>query len=324
MEILFFKYFFSFIISFSLSYFIIFSKTANNFFTQYNKTKSHHLIKKKIPRFGSISIFFTLILNIIFLSDSPNLDISLLVIIAITPFFLIGILEDFTNNISPYLRLLFSFFPGFYIFFFGYFLNNSGISFFDFFLNNFFILIIVTVLYTATLSHAFNIIDGLNGLASGIGIIMFLGISIISYSENDYFIFNFSNIMIFILLGFFVLNWPFGKIFLGDSGSYLIGSTIAIISLIFINRNPEYNLLLLLPLLSYPFIEISYITIRRLINGKHIFKSDQNHIHHIVYFYFIKKNYLNNKNLINSLSSLVILIIYTLFVLIYLYFLLKF
>ena len=89
-----------------------------------------------------------------------------------------------------------------------------------------------TVFALVGLSNAINIIDGFNGLASGVSIMILLAITYVANNVGDFLVRDLSIMTIFALLGFFILNFPFGKIFLGDGGAYFIGFWIGVLTLV--------------------------------------------------------------------------------------------
>ena len=82
---------------------------------------------------------------------------------------------------------------------------------------------IFTVFAVTGITNAINIIDGFNGLASGVSLYIFFFLAAIALQVGDADVAELSIIMATALLGFMLLNFPFGKIFLGDSGAYFIG-----------------------------------------------------------------------------------------------------
>jgi len=87
--------------------------------------------------------------------------------------------------------------------------------------------VIFTLFAVGGVVNAINIIDGFNGIVSGFSGFMLLAIAFVSFQLEDVFLFNASLAMLGALLGFLFWNYPRGKIFLGDGGSYLIGFWLA-------------------------------------------------------------------------------------------------
>ena len=109
---------------------------------------------------------------------------------------------------------------------------------------------------------------------------------------------------------FFFINFFIGKIFLGDTGSYLSGILI-IFSSIYVYNNYDFSLSFLLSLFSYQICELINSFARRIFNSKDPFKSDNNHLHNFLYIYLSK---FNKSNLFtNSLNGLILLILFPLF-----------
>ena len=109
------------------------------------------------------------------------------------------------------------------------------------------------------------------------------------------------NLIIIILLSFLLFNFPKAKMFLGDSGSYLFGSMIALNIIISNNFNSNISAFFYCILLFYIFFEVFFSFFRKLLQKKSPFLPDQNHFHMLMYKYLQKKSTsLNN----NSLTSL--------------------
>jgi len=129
---------------------------------------------------------------------------------------------------------------------------------------------------------AFGLIDGLDGLSSGIASIYFLTIGVIAMLLNN------SNgldiILTFIMLGstlgFLVHNFNPAKIFMGDSGSMFLGYIIAVIALLGFKNITLTSFLVPMLLLAIPIMDTLFAILRRLINHKPLGEPDKNHLHH--------------------------------------------
>ena len=89
--------------------------------------------------------------------------------------------------------------------------------------------------------NAFNLIDGLNGLASFVGISTAITLSYIAFEINQVDVMRFLFIFSACILGFTVLNFPVGKIFLGDAGAYLIGHLLVWTAIILVNHSSDVS-----------------------------------------------------------------------------------
>jgi UDP-N-acetylmuramyl pentapeptide phosphotransferase/UDP-N-acetylglucosamine-1-phosphate transferase len=150
--------------------------------------------------------------------------------------------------------------------------------------------IIITYILFMALINSFNLIDGIDGLSSGIGILtsIFFGIMFLMGNHMAYAVMSF--ILASSLLAFFYYN-VFSKkykIFLGDTGSMLIGLILAIFAVRFLNFE-SYNLFfsktqaapaVLLCVLIVPIFDTARVFILRILRGKSPFEADRTHIHH--------------------------------------------
>lgn len=130
------------------------------------------------------------------------------------------------------------------------------------------------VLWLVALTNAFNIIDGIDGLASGIAILTSLGLAL----EGE----SFALLITGASLGFFILNYPPAKIFLGDAGAYLLGFLIGSLSLGFLKEINFPSVIKLFFMVSFPLIDITWAVLRRWIKGQPAMVGDDKHIHHLL------------------------------------------
>jgi UDP-N-acetylmuramyl pentapeptide phosphotransferase/UDP-N-acetylglucosamine-1-phosphate transferase len=138
-------------------------------------------------------------------------------------------------------------------------------------------------------ANSINIIDGFHGL-SGFTVLVILGaIGSIAYQVNDLFIYQLCCLVAVCVAGFLVVNYPLGKIFLGDGGAYLLGFILGWVALLLSERNAEVSPWAGLLACGYPIIEVIYSMYRRkrkkLVTGH----PDLLHLHSLVKFRFIRK-----------------------------------
>ena len=215
--------------------------------------------------------------------------------------FLIGFLDDIKIKVSPSKRLLLMII---FLFFSIYLLPieifNVDIPFLANFLQiNIFSSIFVLLCFLFIINGA-NLIDGFNGLLT-INLIIINIILLylnISSGNNEFSIFLIAQIII--LLSFLLFNFPNAKIFLGDSGSYVMGSLVALNSIITNNLNPNYSSFFFFFLLFYLFFEVLFSFLRKAFQKKSPIHPDSNHLHMLVYrkistvFGKEKSNYINS------------------------------
>jgi UDP-GlcNAc:undecaprenyl-phosphate/decaprenyl-phosphate GlcNAc-1-phosphate transferase len=138
-----------------------------------------------------------------------------------------------------------------------------------------------TIFAIVGLINAFNIIDGMNGLASGLGITIALSLGALSFLAGDKEILHLAMLLAGTLSGFIILNL-LGKIFMGDSGSYLTGFLVAVLSIMLAIRNPEISPFVLLLFVLVPIFDTLFAVWRRMKLKRNPFKADKRHLHHIL------------------------------------------
>ena len=245
-----------------------------------NHRKKH---KEPTPMIGGLVIYVSIILSTLIFNypDKLNFIIFLSSII-----FLIGFLDD-VINLSVTIRLIIQFvasliiiiYNDLYIVDLGYF-TNTGIFYIGFFS------IIFTIFSVISLTNSFNFIDGLDGLAGGLTLISL--ISIIIFQFFGYGIKDFEIILVLFLLSliYWIINMsltPFKRIFLGDSGSLLLGFLVSWLLIYFTHTNSRtFHPVLTIWCVSIPVFDTVSVVFRRLILKKNIFLPDLLHIHHLL------------------------------------------
>ncbi len=256
-----------------------------------NSKRPQNIHVNNTPRMGGLSLYITFcILAIISYLHTENYkNVFILLIIISTPVFLFGFLEDITQSISPSLRLIGSVLSSLlFILIFQNFVSKIGISIIDELLSFKLIGFMFTVFCITYLTQSFNIIDGLNGLSLITCILSLSTISLIAQLQDDFEILNVSISLISILVGILMYNFPYSKIFLGDSGAYLIGLILSAILIIFVNNNKTISPFVIAQIIIYPSYELLRSTIRRFFFDKtDISQPDLKHLHSIFYLHFL-------------------------------------
>ena len=140
-----------------------------------------------------------------------------------------------------------------------------------------------TLFAVAGVSHGLNIIDGLNGLSGVTALIAAIGLALVAWAVGDTFLFAAACIVAASIGGFLVVNYPSGRIFLGDGGAYLVGLLLAEISVLLVHRNSEVSPWFPLILLAYPIWETLFSMYRRKRRGQSTGRADALHLHSLVY-----------------------------------------
>jgi UDP-N-acetylmuramyl pentapeptide phosphotransferase/UDP-N-acetylglucosamine-1-phosphate transferase len=164
-----------------------------------------------------------------------------------------------------------------------------------------------TVFAVTGVANAINVIDGLNGLSSANALAASVGLAIVAYIAGDSLVFPTACVLAGAVAGFLAVNFPSGRIFLGDGGAYFIGLVLALLSVVLVQRNVEISAWFPLVLLWYPIWETLYSMYRRKLRGRSSGSADALHLHSLVYRRIVRwKGTANATDRIarNSLASL--------------------
>lgn len=236
------------------------------------------------PRVGGLALLCGVMVGAISLPDTTR-HMAWLIFLAASPAFTAGLIEDITKRVGVKSRLLATIFAGLiFSILSGYYITRVGIPVIDLF----FVFWLPSVMFTAIaiggIANAINIIDGVNGLASGTSIIILTAFAIVAWQVDDFQIVGVSLVSIGALTGFFLLNFPRGRIFLGDAGAYATGFVLAVIAVCLPERNSEISPLFGLLALSYPVTETLVSIHRRMVReGSNPGKPDRLHLHSLFY-----------------------------------------
>lgn len=262
-----------------------------------------------VPRVGGIAIIVGLVVSLALLTNvSTSLFVSL--IIAATPVFLAGILEDLTGSVSAKLRLIASLISGcLFCWITGYQITSVGIQAFSFMLAMPLVSFVLTSLAVGAMVNALNIVDGLNGLASTTTIFMVASFGALSTRFGDPELQVICFLIVSVNLGFLIWNFPFGKIFLGDGGAYFLGAMAAGIAVVLPERNDEISPFSSLLIIIYPFYELVRSTARRIVSkGYQALEPDDKHLHSMIYK-FVSSRVSMRKPFQNSFAAVVVLLL---------------
>ena len=143
--------------------------------------------------------------------------------------------------------------------------------------------IALAVLAVTGLPHAFNIIDGYNGLAGSVALVVCLALAHVALQVGDRELAAMVVTLAAAIAGFLVWNYPRGLIFAGDAGAYLWGLLIAVSSLLLVQRHPIVSPWFPMLLLIYPVWETVFSIYRKLARGDSPGLADALHLHQLVY-----------------------------------------
>ena len=265
---------------------IIKVSAKKHLFDSTNKRKIH---KRPIPALGGVAIFIGFIVSTIISTNGYSFDGLKYIIAAIILVFFIGLKDDLII-VSNRKKFVIQIFAALLLIF----LANIRLPNFHGFLGlhdvNYFISTVATLFLMILTINAYNLIDGIDGLASGLAIMAAstFGISFVWAGEYEYAVMAFA--LVGSLMGFFIFN-VFGttnKIFMGDAGSLVIGLAMSAILIRFNRIDESLNLPAYLqnaPAVSFAIVLVPLVdTLRvfaiRIRNRKSPFTPDINHVHH--------------------------------------------
>lgn len=260
----------------------------NNLFSNYKYNAIQKIHDGHIPRLGGLVLFSTFFLY------TYNKDNFLSTIILTSlPLFVVALIEDIFSCVKGRYRLLAIFLSSFLFIYFMP-LEINKLIIFGFELNNIYLIIIFYILFISTSTNGINLIDGSNGLAIMSIISIFFTILLIIFLKEEYVFFKDLFLLFIFLIVFFLFNYPWGKIFLGDSGAYFLGFLNSTIVIYFYNYLKLEDFISIIILFFYPITEVFFSIIRKIYYKKNPFRPDTNHLHLKLYF-MLKKTIKSNK-----------------------------
>lgn len=234
------------------------------------------------PRIGGIPILISLFVAWSQASqDTKNILMPLL--IAAMPAFLFGLSEDITKRVGVLHRLLATMASGVLAWWLtGYSLSRLDVWGLDWLVSYTLVSVVITAFAVGGVANAINIIDGFNGLATTTSILAFMGYAMIAFQVGDQTLVAVSLILSACVWGIFWVNWPLGKIFLGDGGAYFIGFALAWVAVLLLERNPSVSAFAALTVCTHPVTEVLFSIYRRKLRKTQPGMPDRLHFHSLV------------------------------------------
>ena len=283
--LLFFGYFVS-------KYFLLFlSRSKSNFLTddQFKKPQAFH--ESSTYRLGGIIIFILLIIVFLYLYVFKNIFYFEFISFC-TLFFILGLADDLKMNIPPKFRLLaMIFFLLGLVMYNNFNIERISLEYLDNLIRiDIFALFFVCLCFLFIINGS-NLIDGFNGLLSIHALIIFAILFFINFTQGNYKLAYALFYICLVVLIFTKLNFPIAKIFLGDSGAYLLGTLISISTIMTNNLNPSISSFFFCIILFYVFFEVFFSFFRKIFFvGQNPLLPDRQHLHMLLYKLLLKKN----------------------------------
>ncbi|CAH0150380.1 putative undecaprenyl-phosphate N-acetylglucosaminyl 1-phosphate transferase [Massilia sp. Bi118] len=244
-----------------------------------------------VPRIGGVGVVAGLVLGCLCFqhlfaktNGFGSREVYLL-LAASLPAFVAGVVEDFTKQVSVKARLAATALSAVVASaVLGATVNELDLWGVDALLAITPFAVLVTAIVVAGGSNAINIIDGFNGLSSSTIIIMAAGLAAVGFQHGDGLVVTLGVLGIGATLGFLAVNYPRGKLFLGDGGAYFLGFWVSEMAVLLLVRNASVNAWQVLAICAYPVIEVLFSMYRRkMIQKVSPGAPDALHLHTLVY-----------------------------------------
>jgi len=232
-------------------------------------------------RLGGVAIVLGVFAGVLLSDDAVVRTLTLCAV----PVFAGGLVEDLTHRVGPTSRLLLAIVSASA----SYVLLGIGVHHTDVWPVDQLLRLplasyLVTMLVVAGFTNGVNIIDGFHGLAAGTAAIMMTVFLFIAMQAGDAFMVQVCELSIASVAGFLLLNWPRGRIFLGDAGAYLLGFWVVEVGLLLVTRNPTISPMAPVVVGIFPLIETLFSMYRRKFVRNHpVNHPDALHLHTLVY-----------------------------------------
>jgi len=239
------------------------------------------------PRVGGIALMISAILSV-FLFGGEMRGMLTAIVLAGIPAFAAGLLEDITKTVSPRDRLLATMASGaIFAIVFGQAFALADLQWVQNYVSLgwpvYAFTIVLLCVGMAGVANAVNIVDGFHGLASGSLVIMHGAFALIAMQVGDLALAGVAMVLAATSAGFMVVNFPFGKIFLGDAGAYFAGFSLAAVAVLATTRNEAISPFVSLLVIFYPVYETLFsIHRKRRREGHSPSQPDGVHMHMLV------------------------------------------
>ena len=238
--------------------------------------RSAHL--NPIPRGAGVAIFLAYFLVLLCCYTSLAMQYKGFILASLI-IFVIGVYDD-NRGVEPKAKFIGITIATLLIFFIdGLRIDTLGVWFGHEVTLPLFFSLIVTIIAVVGFTNALNLIDGLDGLSGSVSIVIFGAFYYIGLVYHDAFIMTVSLLMIPAIVAFLFFNWHPAKIFMGDSGSLVLGFTISVVA---IKSIAYISITSVLFLTAIPIIDTLTVMIRRIQRGLSPFNPDKTHLHHKV------------------------------------------
>ncbi|SCY16494.1 MraY family glycosyltransferase [Paracoccus tibetensis] len=235
------------------------------------------------PRVGGVGIVAACIVSLIGLGVERTDAVTPLFVLSLMPVFLAGLLEDLGFRVRPRERLFAAALSSAVaVAVLQMWVPRADVPGIDWLLNFTPLAVTFTLFATSGICNAFNLIDGLNGLASATAIIVASCLAAVAFQAGDISLAETAMVLSAAFAGFLVLNFPLGKIFLGDAGAYTIGHLLSWLAVIIMVRVPDVTPWAIILIFFWPVADTLLAIYRRRVGGRPAGAPDRLHFHQLV------------------------------------------
>ncbi|GLR27029.1 MraY family glycosyltransferase [Limnobacter litoralis] len=280
-------------VSFVVCLLLVYTKQWHGRFTLDSSVGKQKVHASPTPRIGGVALAAGVLVFLLMngkgtmASGAALVSTFKSVCVAALPAFFAGLFEDLTKKVSVLARLLATAFSGcLLVMLTGHWVSHVSLPGVDFLLSFYPVGLVFTAFAVAGIANSVNIIDGFNGLAGGVVILMLGTLAVIAGRVGDQVILPMAIVGIAVTLGFMLVNYPKGNIFLGDAGAYSLGFYVASLAILLAERNPgSVSPWAMLLVCGYPVIETLFSIYRRAFRKRKLSpgQPDALHLHSLAY-----------------------------------------
>ena len=246
-------------------------------FSLVDRPNSRSMHTKTIPSSGGIGFFAAALISL-FVFEREHLFEYYYVYVGVMIVWIAGIMDDI-YNIRPRVKFLFIFVSSFLIY-----LHHLAIYQLGTYVGHSVVLpallvFLFTLFAIAGYTNAINLTDGIDGLSTSMSIVIMFPFMMIGILHQDMLLIFLSGVFISALFGFLFFNWHPARIFMGDSGSLVLGFVISVLAIESLHYIEPITALYFLAL---PFLDTMTVMVRRKLRGKSVFLADKTHMHHVL------------------------------------------
>lgn len=265
-----------------LSYFLapVLAKIA--FTTGYlDHPKSNKVHAHPTPLLGGLAIYLAFIVGLIMTSGFNEIHRFYSIFAGSTLLLIIGLVDD-RMGMMPELKLLAQVLAAMVV-------VKSGVRIE--FMDNYYIGLILTYIWIVGITNSFNLLDNMNGLSAGIAVIAAAFFGVIMWTSHQLEMAFVSFALAGSCLGFLKNNFPRARIFMGDTGSLVIGFTLSVVAIMgsWSTRFLTTSLAMPVIILAYPIFDTTLVTVMRIREGRSIFQGGKDHSSHRLALLGLKK-----------------------------------